>query len=272
MNQPLQDHTIVVTGASSGIGQAIAVAAAAAGANVLIHYRKNESGARTTLAACQRFKVESKIIEGDIAIAADRDRLIESAFEWSKERVSAWINNAGADVLTGKNQLLTFEQKLDLLWDVDVRSTLLLSRKVMERFYSTTPHDDHLPSMIFVGWDQAHLGMEGEPGQLFGTIKGAVMAMANNFAQDARDRVRVNCIAPGWIRTAWGHEASDEWQDRAVRESLLRRWGTAQDVAAAAVFLCSNQASFIHGQVIPVNGGRVQGCSVPSKISYTSRG
>jgi 3-oxoacyl-[acyl-carrier protein] reductase len=68
--------------------------------------------------------------------------------------------------------------------------------------------------------------------------------------------VRVNCLAPGWIRTAWGEAASDYWQERATSESLLRRWGTPQDVARAARFLVSPEAEFITGHTLPVNGGR----------------
>jgi 3-oxoacyl-[acyl-carrier protein] reductase len=67
--------------------------------------------------------------------------------------------------------------------------------------------------------------------------------------------VRVNCIAPGWIRTKWGQGASDLWQKRAVRESILRRWGEPSDVAAAIAWLVSPDAAFVTGQVLPVNGG-----------------
>jgi 3-oxoacyl-[acyl-carrier protein] reductase len=67
--------------------------------------------------------------------------------------------------------------------------------------------------------------------------------------------VRVNCLAPGWIKTAWGEQASDAWQQRAKSESLLQRWGTPEDVAHAARFLVSPAAAFITGQVIAVNGG-----------------
>jgi 3-oxoacyl-[acyl-carrier protein] reductase len=66
----------------------------------------------------------------------------------------------------------------------------------------------------------------------------------------------VNCVAPGWIQTEWGQQASDYWQRRAVEESLLARWGTPEDVARTVRFLVSPAAGFITGQVIAVNGGR----------------
>ncbi len=67
--------------------------------------------------------------------------------------------------------------------------------------------------------------------------------------------MRVNCVAPGWIKTKWGEGASDKWQETAVNQSLLARWGTPDDVAAAVRFLASPSAGFITGCVMPVNGG-----------------
>jgi 3-oxoacyl-[acyl-carrier protein] reductase len=109
-----------------------------------------------------------------------------------------------------------------------------------------------------MGWDQAETGMEGDSGELFAAGKGAVMAFTKSLARSLAPQVRVNCLAPGWIRTAWGSEASAQWQQRAVREAPLARWGTPEDVAATALWLASPAASFITGQVIRVNGGAVR--------------
>jgi 3-oxoacyl-[acyl-carrier protein] reductase len=68
----------------------------------------------------------------------------------------------------------------------------------------------------------------------------------------------VNCIAPGWIRTAWGEQAGEAWQQRVLRETPLQRWGTPVDVARVARFLASSDADYITGQVINVNGGAVR--------------
>ena len=71
----------------------------------------------------------------------------------------------------------------------------------------------------------------------------------------APHHIRVNCVAPGWIKTKWAQGASQAWHDRAVGESLLARWGTPEDVAEAVCFLASPSAAFITAQTIPVNGG-----------------
>jgi 3-oxoacyl-[acyl-carrier protein] reductase len=97
--------------------------------------------------------------------------------------------------------------------------------------------------------------MEGDSGELFATIKGAVMAFTKSLAKSLAPHVRVNCIAPGWIKTAWGDQASGPWQDRAVRECLLERWGEPRDIAEAIQWLISPGAGFITGQIVNVNGG-----------------
>jgi NAD(P)-dependent dehydrogenase (short-subunit alcohol dehydrogenase family) len=112
--------------------------------------------------------------------------------------------------------------------------------------------------ILNLGWDQADTGMEGDSGQLFGVTKAAVMAFTKSLALTLAPEVRVNCLAPGWVRTAWGEEASEHWQERVRRETPLRRWGTPEDVAAAARWLASPAAAFLTGQVVRVNGGAVR--------------
>jgi 3-oxoacyl-[acyl-carrier protein] reductase len=84
------------------------------------------------------------------------------------------------------------------------------------------------------------------------------MAFSKSLAATLAPQVRVNCIAPGWIRTAWGENASEYWQKRALAETPLARWGTPEDVARAVRWLVSPAAAFITGQTIRVNGGAVR--------------
>ena len=91
--------------------------------------------------------------------------------------------------------------------------------------------------------------------EMFGAVKAAVMAFSQSLAASLAPHVRVNCLAPGWIKTAWGEVTSEYWQQRAKGESLLGRWGTPEDVAQVARFLASPAAGFVTGQIIPVNGG-----------------
>jgi 3-oxoacyl-[acyl-carrier protein] reductase len=111
--------------------------------------------------------------------------------------------------------------------------------------------------IVNIGWDKAWTGMEGRTAELFALSKAAVMGFTKSVARSLAPAVRVNCVAPGWIRTEWGEGASQPWQERVAAETPLGRWGTPQDVARVTMFLCSDDAAFMTGQVVNVNGGVV---------------
>lgn len=249
----LRGRRAVVTGSSGGIGRAIALRLARAGADVLVHGRRNRQGAEQVASLVRDAGSRSHVILSDIADAQQRSQLVEQAWEWA-ERVDIWVNNAGADVLTGEMQSADFFDKLEQVWRVDVVGTIALSRQVGARMAVGAAARSR-PTILNIGWDQAQQGMGGDSGEMFAASKGAVMAFTRSLARSLAPRVRVNCLAPGWIKTDWGRQASDYWQRRAERESLLGRWGTAEDVAETACFLVSPAAGFINGQVIALNGG-----------------
>lgn len=239
-----------MTGASGGIGRAIALELAAAGAVVVVHGRNRER-AEEAAAMIRALGQDNLVVLADLGDPPAADQLADAAWNW-RGGVNVWVNCAGADVLTGAAANWTFEQKLAELWRVDVQATIRLSRQIGERMKSRGQPGG---AIINIGWDQAEQGMAGDSGQMFAAVKGAVMAFTRSLAQSLAPHVRVNCLAPGWIRTTWGEKASPYWQERAVRQSLRGRWGTPEDVARAAVFLASPAADFITGQVLPVNGG-----------------
>ena len=252
MSQPdpnsLAGKSAVITGSSRGIGRAIARELARAGADCVIHAGSSRDAAEQTAAAIRLAGGAARVAMCDLTDRAKLSEFIEQIC--SVRPVDIWINNAGADVLTPPAGKWSFEQKLDRLWQVDVVGTLLLSRlagaKMKERGAGV---------IVNVGWDQAETGMAGDSGELFSATKGAIMAFSRSLAQSLAPQVRVNCVAPGWIKTEWGEGASQYWHDRAKRESLMDRWGTPEDVARVVRFLVSDAASFISGQIIPVNGG-----------------
>lgn len=242
----------VVTGSTSGIGRAIALEMARAGASVVIHGHRSKTAGLEVAEKIDELGTEAVVLMADLQSAEERRELIEKA--WSHwDGVDIWVNNAGADTLTGANATLPFEEKLDLLWKVDVQATVALSRVIGDRMRNGSGG-----VILNMGWDQAETGMEGDSGQLFSTIKSAIMSFSKSLAVSLAPEVRVNCLAPGWIRTAWGEMASEQWQQRAVSEAPLARWGSVEDVAAAARWLASPAAGFITGQVIRINGGAVR--------------
>lgn len=248
-NNSLFGQTAVVTGSSSGIGRAIALELARAGAHVLVHARANRSGAEEVARRIESLGRESKVVLADLGDLAAQDQLVEMSWSWRP--IDIWVNNAGADVLTGSAADWSFEDKLAALWRVDVVASLRLSRLVGARM-----KERGSGVILNMGWDQAETGMEGDSGEMFAAVKGAVMAATRSLAKSLAPEVRVNCLAPGWIRTEWGQHASAEWQQRAARESLLGRWGEPEDVARVACYLASPVAAFINGQIVHINGGR----------------
>jgi 2-amino-4-hydroxy-6-hydroxymethyldihydropteridine diphosphokinase len=241
----------VVTGASSGIGRAIAVEFAAAGADVIVHGRRPDA-AETVAAVVRTLGGRAAVQLADLGDPGRLSDLVERAWAvWGG--VDVWVNNAGADTLTGSAGKWSFERKLQELLTIDVTATLLLARAVGRRMKEA---GDGV--ILNMGWDQAESGMEGDSGELFAATKGAVMAFSRSLALSLAPQVRVHCLAPGWIRTAWGEGASTAWQERVRRETPLARWGTPQDVAATARFLASPAARYLTGQVVRINGGAVR--------------
>jgi 3-oxoacyl-[acyl-carrier protein] reductase len=253
----LAGKVAAVTGASSGIGRAIALELASAGADCLVHAGRNRQGADEVAGKIQALGRKSTAVLCDLTDPSTHASLVEQAWKW-QGHVDIWVNCAGADVLTGAAASWSFSEKLAQLWRVDVAGTINLARATGERMRQRGSG-----TIVNIGWDQAETGMAGDSGELFAACKGAVMAFSKSLAHSLAPRVRVNCVAPGWIKTAWGNTASDYWQKRAQDESLLGRWGMPEDVAAAVRFLASPAAAFLTGQVLPVNGGLKHGSGSP---------
>lgn len=245
----LSGQVALVTGASRGIGRAIGLELAAAGATVLVHSRGQSAEADQVVGQIRAAGGTADVAPADLGDSAAIVRLVEQAWAF-KGGVDIWVNNAGADILTGEAARWSFDRKLDELWRIDVRATIELSRLI-----GTLMKARGSGVILNMGWDRAEHGMEGDSGELFAATKGAIMAFSRSLSRSLAPQVRVNCLAPGWIKTKWGEKAPDYWQERAINESLLKRWGTPEDVARAARFLASPAAAFITGQVIPVNGG-----------------
>lgn len=242
----------VVTGSSSGIGRAIALELARAGADIVIHCRESLEAAQEVAADVRSLGRQAAVIQGDIRNRDVLRDLIDSA--WSCfSPIDVWVNNAGVDLLTGDGARLPYDRKLEQILDGDVTSTVLLSKAVGNRMSKAGGG-----CILTVGWDQADRGMEGDSGELFATSKNAIMGFTRSLAASLAPSVRVNCIAPGWIRTSWGEDASESWQQRVLDETPLGRWGTPEDIARLARFLASPDASYITGQVINCNGGAVR--------------
>jgi 3-oxoacyl-[acyl-carrier protein] reductase len=247
----LERKNVLVTGASSGIGRAIALRCAHAGADLAITYRKNQQGADATAREIRSLGRRAEVLRIDISREADIQSLT-AQLSRQFARLDVWINNAGADILTGDGGRLSRLQKLDLVLAVDLRGTVLASWAAVDLMQKQGGG-----SIINMAWDHAIQGMEGENPVVYAAAKGGVASFSRSLARDVAPDIRVNILAPGFIETAFGEEANPKFRQKVTDMTPLRRWGKPDDVAGAAVFLASDDAAFLTGQTIMVNGGVV---------------
>ena len=249
---PLAGARVFVSGGSSGIGRATALAAARAGADVVLTYRANERGARDVSREVEALGRRCRLVRLDLADPASVAGLT-SAVRAAFSGIDVWVNNAGADVLTGPNASLSPTDKLDLLLRVDLRGTILASWQAAELMAA----QDTGGVIINMSWDHVLSGMAGIEAQLFSAVKGGVLAFSKSLARTVAPAIRVNVLAPGWIETAYGTDVDESIRRQVTASTPLARWGTPDDVASAVVYLASPAASFITGQTMLVGGGVV---------------
>jgi 3-oxoacyl-[acyl-carrier protein] reductase len=248
----LSERSVLVTGASSGIGRAIALAAARAGADIALTYRANVEGARDTERAIASLGRRVTVLQFD-AMDASSLRTLGPAACRALGRIDVWVNNAGADILTGPAASLTALEKLDLLLGVDLRGTVLASWQAAEMLGAQEAGG----VIINMSWDHVLTGMAGLNPQMFAAVKGGILAFSKSLARSVAPNVRVNVIAPGWIETSFGGSLDEGTRARVAESTPLKRWGTPDDIANAVVFLASPAAAFMTGQTLIVGGGIV---------------
>lgn len=249
----LEGKTVLVTGASRGIGRAITLACAQAGADVALTYRSNARQAEDVAAAVRALGRRAHLMRADISRPEDVATLGPGARD-ALGRVDVWVNSAGADILTGEARQLSPTQKLDLLLAVDLRGTVLASWAAVELMRTQGAGG----VIINMSWDHVIAGsMKGEYAQLFCAAKGGVYSFSRALARTVAPEIRVNVLGPGWIETAYGAGLDPDQKARIGASVPLQRWGTPEDVAHAAVFLASDAAAYITGQMVMINGGGV---------------
>ncbi|MGZ6674432.1 MAG: SDR family NAD(P)-dependent oxidoreductase [Solirubrobacteraceae bacterium] len=239
-----------MTGASSGIGRAIAETFAAQGATVLLTHRASPERAREVADAIAGGGGRALVAQADLGTREACERLVAQARD-ELGRLDVWVNNAGADVLTGEAAAWEWERKLDALLAVDLKGTVACSYAAGELMRG----QDGGGTILNMSWDHVTMGMAGDDPQLFSAVKGGVLAFSKSLARALAPDVRVNVLCPGWIETSFAEQADREFHRSIAEATPLGRWGRPQDVADAALYLASPEAAFVTGQAINVNGG-----------------
>ena len=243
------NKTVVVTGAGRGIGRELALGFAGQGASVLVHYGHAHREAEEVVRRIETMGGRAISAQADISAPGEVARLVDEA-QRMLGPMDVWINNAGASANSAETLGLSEEERFERVMAVDVMGTWNCCRAAAE-------HIRDGGCILNIGWDHALDGAPGFVSQLYATSKGAVIAMSRSLARDLAPRVRVNCIAPGWVENEWARSRSESFRKKIEQRIPLGRWGTAADIVAAALFLASPSASFISGQILVVDGGEV---------------
>ncbi len=189
-------------------------------------------------------------MQADLSTVDGCTKIVRDAFA-ALDHVDVWVNNAGADVLTGEARSWPDERKLAVLIDVDLKATIRCSRLVAARMRPGG-------CILNIGWDHATMdGMKGENPELFAAVKGGVLGFSKSFARSVAPDIRVNVLCPGWVETAYGAGVDRAFYGKVAAATPLGRWGRPEDIAGAAVWLASPAGAFVTGQAINVNGGTV---------------
>jgi len=245
----LHDRVALVTGASRGIGRAAAVALAARGADVAVHYHASEQGAAETRRAVEALGRRAAVFGGDLA-RREAARALVDAVTSTLGRVDVLVNNAG-DLVERK----PLAEMSEALWrqviDLNLSSAFFVTQAaapgMIERGGGV---------VVNVSSVAAHNG--GGPGALaYAAAKGGLVTLTKAMAKELAPRgVRVTCVAPGLIATDF-HERHTKREAFAAMEQAipLGRAGTAEEVGRVIAFLCGPDASYLVGETVEVNGG-----------------
>lgn len=238
----LKNKVVLITGASGGIGQGLVDMFISANATVVISGR-NESALIEQKAKNSK---QIHIIKADLSVDGEAARLVEEAIK-TAGKIDVLINNAG---ITKDTLLMRMtDEQFDDVINVNMRSIFQMCRAVI-----TPMMKQRFGRIINMS---SIVGAIGGAGQVnYATSKGGIVAMTKSMAAEVGGRgITANAIAPGFIETPMTDVLASELKENILKQIPAGRFGLPSDVAAAAVFLASNEAAYINGQVIHVNGG-----------------
>ena len=243
----LSDRVAIVTGSARGIGQAIALKLAEVGANLVVNDIESATEPLESVAAKIRaLKRQSLAVTADVSAAEDVNRLVETAVG-KFGRIDILVNNAGVT----RDQLLMrmSDEEWDTVLNIDLKSAFLCTRAVIRH-------------MIKARWGRiisiaSVVGMVGNAGQAnYASAKAGIIGLTKSIAKEVGSRgITANAIAPGYIQTKMTEQLSEAQTQEMLMHIPLASLGTPRDVAEAVAFLASEEARYITGQVLNVDGG-----------------
>jgi 3-oxoacyl-[acyl-carrier protein] reductase len=244
----LSDKVALVTGGSRGIGRAIAIRLATEGADVAVNYRTDEVSARAAVEAIEATGRRGFAVQGDVSVAEDAQRMVTETIA-SLGAIHILVNNAGvsADMLT----MRLSEADWDRVLDTDLKGAFLTTKAAMRPMLR-----QHWGRIINIS---SVVGYTGNAGQAsYASAKAGLMGFTKSVAREVATRnITANVVAPGLIDTDMTERLSEEIRNWMLAQVPMGKPGTPEDVAAAVAFLASDDAAYMTGQTIKVDGGMV---------------
>jgi 3-oxoacyl-[acyl-carrier protein] reductase len=242
----LENKTAIVTGGGRGIGRAICVRLAKEGANIVTCYAHGAEAAQETVALCKEYGVQAVAVAADVSVKEDVDKLFEEALKVTGT-IEILVNNAG---ITRDGLLIRMsDDDFNQVVDTNLRGAFYCmraaSKLMMKKRYGRIVT---ISSVV---------GLMGNAGQVnYSASKAGVIGMTKSLAKELGSRnVTANAVAPGFITTDMTAALSDAVKDEMAKSIPLARMGQPEDVANAVAFLVSDEASYITGHVLNVDGG-----------------
>jgi len=241
-----KNKTVLITGSSRGIGKATAIAFAQEGTNVIVNYVKDKIAADKVVTEIKGMDVEVIAIQADVASENDVKRMME---EITKHfgGIDILVNNAGIvfDIPILEKTVEQWERTLR----VNLIGTFLCTKYAV-------PHMKNRKGASILNISSTN-GLDSlDPNSAdYDTSKAGVISLTKNFSQALAPEIRVNSIAPGWVDTDINKDLPKEYIKSETEKIALKRWGQPEEIAKAVLFLCSEDASFITGSTLVVDGG-----------------
>lgn len=242
----LTDKVAIVTGGSRGIGRATCIALAKQGAVVAVNYVRGEEAARETVKLIEDAGGRAELAPFDVADTAAAESAVD-AIAKRHGRLDILVANAG--IAVDGLLLRTTDDDLDKMFQINVKGAIACAKAA-----TRTMMRARRGRLIFLSSVVGEMGNVGQTG--YSASKAALLGVAKSLAREYSGRkITSNAVAPGFIETDMTHGMTDQMKDYIVKAVPLGRVGSAEDVAAACVYLASDEAAYVTGQVLRVNGG-----------------
>ena len=243
----LSGKVAIVTGASKGIGAAVAKSLAASGASVVVNYASSKEGAQKVVEAIKAPGGKAVAVKGDVSKAADARAVVDAAIQYFG-RLDVLVNNAGVYDMKPLGEIT--EEHFHTIFDIDVLGLLLISKEAAK-------HLGQGGSIVNIGSAVSRVTPPGSA--VYTAAKGAVDAITGVLSRELGPKgIRVNSVNPGMVVTEGSRSAGyigSSFQDWVVAQTPLGRVGQPQDIASVAEFLASDDAGWLSGQVLLASGG-----------------